>query len=161
MSAAVAWRRTMASAKPKFRADNDVVVRDMLQVRREMAERLRLEKERRELENRKRLEEQRRMANAAVDNIRRVMGGESVKHLIARFAKVFGVTEIGILSSRRSQNLVMARQAVMYWSVRRTSLSLPDIGRRLGGKDHTTILHGARTYIAKRSAMGRKLRVAR
>ena len=32
------------------------------------------------------------------------------------------------------------------------------IGRWLGGRDHTTILHGKRAYVAKRAAQGRTLR---
>lgn len=55
-----------------------------------------------------------------------------------------GVNEI--LSGRRSRYIVIARQET-YWRCRNeTTLSLPQIGRFLGGKDHTSVLHGIRQY---------------
>ena len=47
-------------------------------------------------------------------------------------------------SSRRTANIVRPRQVAMYLLKKGCHLSLPDIGRRLGGRDHTTVLHAVR-----------------
>lgn len=53
----------------------------------------------------------------------------------------FSVTEI--MAHRRPPPLVTVRHIVMYLSRELTTLSLPQIGRHLGNRDHTTILWGA------------------
>lgn len=75
-----------------------------------------------------------------------------------RMCLVFGVKKVHIMSNRRGRHLVFARQAIMYWAYRLTDRSLPEIGRLMGGRDHTTVLHGYHAYVAKRAAMGRTLR---
>jgi hypothetical protein len=54
-------------------------------------------------------------------------------------------------TERRTQSLVRARQIAMWLATQNTLLSLPSIGRSLGGRDHTTILHGSRV-VAKVAA---------
>jgi chromosomal replication initiator protein len=49
-----------------------------------------------------------------------------------------------LLSSRRSRDVVRPRQIAMYLAKSLTSRSLPEIGRRFGGRDHTTVLHSVR-----------------
>lgn len=78
-----------------------------------------------------------------------------------RACRLFGVTRSQINSNRRHKSLVFARQFVMYWTSRLTEHSYPVIGRLMGGRDHTTVLHGKNTYVDKRKAMGRHLRRAR
>lgn len=56
----------------------------------------------------------------------------------------FEVTTADLSSPRRPQALSFARQAAMYLLRERTELSLSEIGQLLGGRDHTTILHGVR-----------------
>lgn len=57
----------------------------------------------------------------------------------------FGVDKALLFNSgKRQRPLVRMRWVAMYLIKKRTSLSLPQIGRRLGGLDHTTILHGLR-----------------
>lgn len=56
-----------------------------------------------------------------------------------------GLSLTVMLSARRTRDLARPRQVAMY--VMRTvcpHLSYPEIGRRMGGRDHTTILHGVR-----------------
>lgn len=66
-------------------------------------------------------------------------------YLIAQVtAQHFGVAIEDMLSHRRFQQYVTARQVAMYLAKKLTTRSLPFIGRRLGGRDHTTILHGTR-----------------
>ena len=47
-------------------------------------------------------------------------------------------------SSRRARRVARPRQVAMYLARELTSRSLPDIGRRFGGRDHTTVLHACR-----------------
>lgn len=52
-----------------------------------------------------------------------------------------GVTLADIKSRRRTANVVKPRQIGMFLAKEMTHQSLPDIGRRFGGRDHTTVLH--------------------
>ncbi len=47
-------------------------------------------------------------------------------------------------SARRARAVARPRQVAMYLSKRLTSKSLPEIGRRFGGKDHTTVMHAVK-----------------
>jgi len=58
--------------------------------------------------------------------------------------KYFGIWQIDLLSSRRTGSLVYARHVAMYLAKTLTLHSYPEIGRRFGGRDHTTILHAFR-----------------
>lgn len=53
-----------------------------------------------------------------------------------------GISVNEIMSPRRNKRAVEARQIVMYLARKHTSLSLPQIGKQLGGRDHSTVLHG-------------------
>lgn len=75
--------------------------------------------------------------------------------------RLFGARPNEIRSARNSRSVIFIRQFVMYWTVRRTSMSLPQIGRLMGHRDHTTIASGCKGYVAKRAAQGRYLRPAR
>lgn len=75
-----------------------------------------------------------------------------------RACRVFRVSSIDLRCQRRTSRIVMARQFVCYWANRLTTHSAAQIGRFLGGRDHTTILHGKQAYVAKRARMGRSLR---
>lgn len=70
----------------------------------------------------------------------KIMIGTVIKVVCASY----GVSEIEILSARRPARTVEARHVAMWLSTVLTPRSSSDIGRRFGGKDHTTILHGAR-----------------
>ncbi|MEM7300071.1 MAG: chromosomal replication initiator protein DnaA [Pseudomonadota bacterium] len=59
-------------------------------------------------------------------------------------AKHFNVTKNDLLSNRRTRVIVRPRQIAMYLSKVMTPRSLPEIGRRFGGRDHTTVLHAVR-----------------
>ncbi|ACB93662.1 chromosomal replication initiator protein DnaA [Beijerinckia indica] len=66
---------------------------------------------------------------------------EEIQKLVASH---FNVSRADILSSRRTANVVRPRQIAMYLSKIMTLRSLPEIGRRFGGRDHTTVLHAVR-----------------
>lgn len=76
----------------------------------------------------------------------------------AKAIKLFKVSKTEIHSERRQRQVVFVRQFVMYWACRLTVHSLPRIGQMIGGRDHTTVLHGKRAYVEKRAAMGRTIR---
>lgn len=65
--------------------------------------------------------------------------------------KRYGITRMELLSSRRTNQVVRPRQIAMYLCKMMTPRSLPEIGRRFGGKDHTTVLHAVRKIEARRS----------
>ncbi len=66
---------------------------------------------------------------------------EDIQKLVASH---FNVSRADILSSRRTAAVVRPRQIAMYLSKILTPRSLPEIGRRFGGRDHTTVLHAVR-----------------
>ncbi|MBL4588773.1 MAG: chromosomal replication initiator protein DnaA [Alphaproteobacteria bacterium] len=47
-------------------------------------------------------------------------------------------------SARRSRNVARPRQVAMYLAKQLTARSLPEIGRKFGGRDHTTVMHAVR-----------------
>ncbi|WP_421789461.1 chromosomal replication initiator protein DnaA [Hyphobacterium sp.] len=53
----------------------------------------------------------------------------------------FGVKVTDILSKRRTKTVVKPRHVAMYLAKTMTTRSLPDIGRRFGGRDHSTVIH--------------------
>lgn len=67
-----------------------------------------------------------------IEDIQRVVG----KH--------YNVSRADLLSSRRTRTIVKPRQVAMFLSKTMTPRSLPEIGRRFGGRDHTTVLHAVR-----------------
>jgi len=56
----------------------------------------------------------------------------------------FGVSKQDLVSARRTRVIVRPRQIAMYLSKTLTPRSLPEIGRRFGNRDHTTVLHAVR-----------------
>lgn len=63
-------------------------------------------------------------------------------------AKHFGTTREMVLSPIRQTREVRARQSAMFIARRLTGRSYPEIGRRFGGRDHTTVLHAERKISA-------------
>jgi len=61
--------------------------------------------------------------------------------IIEETANAFGVPAADIRSTRRTQQLALARQVAMYLIRRNLTLSLKEIGICFGGKDHTTVMH--------------------
>jgi len=68
----------------------------------------------------------------------------AARHVLDRTAAHFSVTLDDLTGSRRDAPTAYARQVAMYLLRNDSSLSLPEIGRTLGGRDHTTALHGCR-----------------
>jgi chromosomal replication initiator protein len=66
---------------------------------------------------------------------------EDIQRVVARH---YNVSKTELLSNRRTRTIVKPRQVAMYLSKVMTPRSLPEIGRRFGGRDHTTVLHAVR-----------------
>ena len=66
---------------------------------------------------------------------------EDIQRVVAR---QYNVSRSDLLSSRRTANVVRPRQIAMFLAKTLTLRSLPEIGRRFGGRDHTTVLHAVR-----------------
>ena len=60
-------------------------------------------------------------------------------------AEYYGLKQADLLSERRTRAVARPRQTAMYLAKSLTTRSYPDIGRRFGGRDHTTVLHAVRT----------------
>jgi len=66
---------------------------------------------------------------------------EEIQRVVARH---YNVSKQDLLSNRRTRSIVRPRQVAMYLAKVMTPRSLPEIGRRFGGRDHTTVLHAVR-----------------
>ncbi|HLZ75754.1 MAG TPA: chromosomal replication initiator protein DnaA [Phenylobacterium sp.] len=56
----------------------------------------------------------------------------------------YGLKQADLISERRARAVARPRQVAMWLAKQITTRSLPDIGRRFGGRDHTTVLHAVR-----------------
>lgn len=65
----------------------------------------------------------------------------TMRSLLIAASQVAGVSVAEIISPRRQKRLVRLRQCVMILARKYTPLSFPQIGRHLGGRDHSTIHH--------------------
>jgi chromosomal replication initiator protein len=68
----------------------------------------------------------------------------TIEDIQKRVAEYYGIKISDMQSARRSQNVARPRQVAMYLAKALTSRSLPEIGRKFGGRDHTTVLHAVR-----------------
>jgi chromosomal replication initiator protein len=66
---------------------------------------------------------------------------EDILQIIGRH---YSVSRADLLSPRRARSIVRPRQIGMYLAKKLTSRSLPEIGKRFGGRDHSTVLHAVR-----------------
>jgi chromosomal replication initiator protein len=67
-------------------------------------------------------------------------------------AEHYGMKQADLISERRNRAIARPRQAAMWLAKQLTTRSLPDIGRRFGGRDHTTVLHAVRRIEALKAA---------
>lgn len=72
----------------------------------------------------------------------------TITAIINAVCEVTGLSRIDIRAARRDAPVVIPRQIAMTLCKRLTLRSLPEVGRMLGGRDHTTVIHGARKYAA-------------
>lgn len=89
-------------------------------------------------------------AEPTLDDVKRVLGGSSAndrqknitsKEILKKVADFYDITVDQILGPRRNKELVYPRQVCAYILREELNYSFPKIGKELGGKDHTTIMH--------------------
>ncbi|WP_424931347.1 chromosomal replication initiator protein DnaA [Amaricoccus macauensis] len=68
----------------------------------------------------------------------------TVDEIIRKVADHYNLRMSDLLSARRARNVARPRQVAMYLSKTLTSRSLPEIGRKFGGRDHTTVIHAVK-----------------
>ena len=64
-----------------------------------------------------------------------------IEDIQTEVGKFYNVTVKEIKATKRTQNIVLARQVAMYLAREMTDNSLPKIGKEFGGRDHSTVLH--------------------
>jgi chromosomal replication initiator protein len=79
-------------------------------------------------------------------------GRLSVAQLVAAAAAHFNVSEAQLTGKGRSKRVAQARMVVMYLARQYTDLTLAQIGAELGGRDHSTVSHGAGKIAAELAA---------
>ncbi len=68
----------------------------------------------------------------------------TIDEIIRKVADHYNLRLTDMLSPRRARAVARPRQVAMFLSKTLTSKSLPEIGRRFGGRDHTTVIHAVR-----------------
>jgi len=68
----------------------------------------------------------------------------SIEEIQRRVAEHYNIRLADMIGPKRVRTLARPRQVAMYLCKQLTSRSLPEIGRRFGGRDHTTVMHGVR-----------------
>ncbi len=68
----------------------------------------------------------------------------TIDEIIRKVADHYNLRLTDMLSPRRARSVARPRQVAMFLSKTLTSKSLPEIGRRFGGRDHTTVIHAVR-----------------
>ena len=94
-----------------------------------------------------------RLATLGVDEAQGLLGAAlrggperriTVDEIQKTVADHFNLKQADLLSERRTRAVARPRQIAMWLCKQHTTRSYPDIGRRFGGRDHTTVLHGVR-----------------
>ena len=68
----------------------------------------------------------------------------TIEEIQKRVAEHFNIKLAEMSSARRSRQVARPRQIAMYLAKQLTSRSLPEIGRKFGGRDHTTVMHAVK-----------------
>lgn len=72
----------------------------------------------------------------------------AIGRIMGMVSRYYDVSEVDLYSARRARNIVRPRQVAMYLAKTLTTRSFPEIGRRVGDRDHTTVLHAVRKITA-------------
>ncbi|MEJ6393050.1 chromosomal replication initiator protein DnaA [Gymnodinialimonas sp. 2305UL16-5] len=68
----------------------------------------------------------------------------TMDEIIKKTCEYYKIRQVDIISQNRQRAIARPRQMAMYLCKRLTTRSLPEIGKKFGGRDHTTILYGVR-----------------
>jgi chromosomal replication initiator protein len=66
----------------------------------------------------------------------------TVAHIQTIVTDYYGLSMSDMVSKKRTQNIAYPRQIAMYLSRKLLDISLPDVGKQFGGRDHSTVIHG-------------------
>jgi len=75
----------------------------------------------------------------------------TIEEIQKKVAEHFNIRITDMHSARRSRAVARPRQVAMYLSKQLTARSLPEIGRKFGGRDHTTVMHAVKKIEELRS----------
>lgn len=68
----------------------------------------------------------------------------TIEEIQAKVSQHYNIRQAEMTSGRRARNVARPRQVAMYLSKELTSQSLPEIGRKFGNRDHTTVMHAVK-----------------
>lgn len=81
------------------------------------------------------------LAKEALRNVVKDEQPVTIERIIQKVASYFNVKPKELTSQRRLQKIVLPRQVAMYLAKKYTEAPLVEIGRRLGGRDHSTVIY--------------------
>jgi hypothetical protein len=87
-------------------------------------------------------------AKAKYDDENAARASEAKRHfsdIVDRTCTKYGVTKHDIMAFRRAACLTVPRHEIM-WLARQLKMSYPLIGKRMNGRDHTTVMHGIKQH---------------
>ncbi|MFZ4111528.1 MAG: helix-turn-helix domain-containing protein, partial [Polymorphobacter sp.] len=76
----------------------------------------------------------------------------TIDEIQRKVAEYYALKMADLLSARRAREVARPRQVAMYLAKKLTPRSLPEIGRRFGGRDHTTVMHAVKRIEELRAA---------
>tara|TARA_R110002096_G_scaffold46032_6_gene123039 strand:- start:11082 stop:12428 length:1347 start_codon:yes stop_codon:yes gene_type:complete len=92
------------------------------------------------------------MAQESLSDILRATDRKvTIDEIIRKVTDHYGVNLTDMLSARRTRSIARPRQVAMFLAKKLTSKSLPEIGRRFGKRDHTTVIHAVKKIEELRS----------
>ena len=68
----------------------------------------------------------------------------TLPYILELVSEQYGISTADIISKKKDAEIVLPRQIVMYLAKEMTQMPLKNIGQFLGGRDHSTVLHGKR-----------------
>jgi chromosomal replication initiator protein len=89
------------------------------------------------------------LLDAVIPRRSRSSGSTQVEEIQQRVSSSFGISRAELVGSTRAATPVRARQVAIYLTRELTNLSLPQIGRLYGGRDHSTVLNSIRRVEAR------------
>jgi chromosomal replication initiator protein len=89
------------------------------------------------------------LLDSVLPRVSRASGATTVEEIQQRVSEAFGISRAELVGTTRAATPVRARQVAIYLTRELTDLSLPQIGRVYGGRDHSTVLNSIRRAEAR------------
>jgi chromosomal replication initiator protein len=81
------------------------------------------------------------LVNMALADLLPLRGSILPEQVVQTVARAFNIKTEQILGTNRSRNIALPRHVAMYLMREDANISLPQIGEKMGGRDHTTVMH--------------------